>query len=139
MTTIAQRQEIAAVAARIAASPIALAVVDYGPDFAARGSSRRYGERDLRHVAIYGLAPVACNDAAKPLLPNRAEVYPRGYASDDNVTLLLGDHQDETAARILTSRTYGPGAHVAHFRRPAPPMAPLPPGAAAYYLQGDNT
>lgn len=62
--------KIEALAAQIASSPIPLAVVDYAGRVDADGlitedSPRRYGYRDLRHVAIYGLKVVRYNPAAR--------------------------------------------------------------------------
>lgn len=54
----------------IASSPIAMAVVDYagrydGDGLVTEDSPRRYGVRDLRHVAIYGLTALRFNAAAR--------------------------------------------------------------------------
>lgn len=59
-------------AAQIAATPVAMAVVDYAGRRDADGlvtesspDRRRYGTRDLRHVAIYGLKVIRTNPAAR--------------------------------------------------------------------------
>jgi hypothetical protein len=59
-------------AAQIASSPVAMAVVDYagrrdgdGPVTEASPDRRRFGTRDLRHVSIYGLKPIRFNAAAR--------------------------------------------------------------------------
>jgi hypothetical protein len=70
---------IETLAAMIAATPVAMAVVDYagrvdadGPVTEASPDRRRYGTRDLRHVAIYGLKVVQLNPAARDANLRRA-------------------------------------------------------------------
>lgn len=69
MTTWTAETRAAAIAkqaAWIADSPVPMAVVDYGLSWRRHGSTARYGTRDLRHVALYGLDVVALNPAASP-------------------------------------------------------------------------
>lgn len=63
---------IETLAAQISTSPIPMAVVDYagrvdgdGLITEASPDRRRYGTRDLRHVAIYGLKALRFNQAAR--------------------------------------------------------------------------
>jgi hypothetical protein len=68
--TTAQTDRIEFLASTIAASPIPMAVCDYAGRFDGDGkitadSPRRFGTRDLRHVAIYKLDVVRFNPAAR--------------------------------------------------------------------------
>lgn len=59
--------EVEQALAQIEQKTVPMAVVDYGFKWYRTGVSARYGTRDLRHVAIYNLACVAFNKAARDL------------------------------------------------------------------------
>lgn len=74
MTTYTKHQQdhIDRLAQSIEANPVSMAVVDYLGRRDADGlvtdrteNSRRFGTRDLRHVAIYGLEVVSLNAKAR--------------------------------------------------------------------------
>lgn len=65
--TAEMREEaVARQLALIEGRDVPMAVVDYGLGWRRTGASSRFGVRDLRHVAMYGLTVVVLNAAARP-------------------------------------------------------------------------